>query len=333
MILVESHLKNNESLNEGKGNKFKRNLKFFEKLTCIKNQKKLYLMPYTFYKKSIIMINPIYPCLWFNGQAKEAAEFYCAVFENGKITTDTPMVVMFELHGQQFMGLNGGPQFTINPAISFFVVCETEDEAELVWQKLSDSAKILMPFQPYEWSEKYGWLQDRFGVSWLISLGKLEEVGQKFTPSLLFTQQFAGKAQKAMELYNHLFQPSSIVGVLQFKEGEDEPAGNIKHAHFNINNQVIMLMESTAAHDFTFNEGLSFVVECQTQEEIDFYWYKLSEGGQESMCGWLRDPFGVWWQIIPAIIGQIMTDPMKGGRAMKALMQMKKIEIATLMNA
>ena len=141
------------------------------------------------------MVNPIFPCLWFDGTAKAAAEFYCSVFKNSRITQDTAMVVLFELNGRKFMGLNGGPHFK-------------------------------------------------------------------------------------------------------------------------------------------FNESVSFVVECANQEEIDYYWQKLTaDGGQESMCGWLKDKHGVSWQIVPASIGQLMSDPVRGQRVMQAILKMKKLDIKTLETA
>lgn len=140
------------------------------------------------------MNNQIYPCLWFDGQAKEAAEFYCGIFKNSKITADTPMVVNFELNGEKFMGLNGGPMFK-------------------------------------------------------------------------------------------------------------------------------------------FNEAVSFVVNCETQEEIDHYWNKLTEGGNESQCGWLKDKFGLSWQIVPAILGKLMTDPEKAQKVMQVVMKTKKFNIEELKNA
>jgi predicted 3-demethylubiquinone-9 3-methyltransferase (glyoxalase superfamily) len=141
-----------------------------------------------------VMKNPIFPCLWFNGQAKEAATFYCTVFKNSKIIADTPMVVTFELNGSKFMALNGGPQFT-------------------------------------------------------------------------------------------------------------------------------------------FNESVSFVVECETQAEIDHYWNKLTEGGSESMCGWLKDKFGVSWQIVPTVLGALMSDSNRAPRVVEAFLKMKKFDIETLLNA
>jgi predicted 3-demethylubiquinone-9 3-methyltransferase (glyoxalase superfamily) len=140
------------------------------------------------------MTNQIFPCLWFDGQAKAAAEFYCSVFKNSKILADSPMVVTFELNGSKFMGLNGGPQFK-------------------------------------------------------------------------------------------------------------------------------------------FDEAVSFVVNCDTQDEIDYYWNKLTEDGQESMCGWLKDKFGLSWQIVPTIIAELMSEPARAARVMKAVMKMKKLDLETLKNA
>lgn len=136
------------------------------------------------------MKNKIFPCLWFDGQAKAAAELYCAVFGQGVITVDTSMVVNFELHGQKFMGLNGGPQYQPNPSLSFYALFETEAEIDTAWQQLSEGGSTLMPLNKYPWNEKYGWLSDRFGVSWQLVLGNLEEVGQKITPLLKSDQNY-----------------------------------------------------------------------------------------------------------------------------------------------
>jgi predicted 3-demethylubiquinone-9 3-methyltransferase (glyoxalase superfamily) len=141
------------------------------------------------------MKNLIYPCLWFDGQAQEAAKFYCSIFPNSKITADNQMVATFELDGKKVMGLNGGPQFK-------------------------------------------------------------------------------------------------------------------------------------------FNEAVSFVIDCETQEEIDHYWEKLtSEGGQEGNCGWLKDKYGVSWQVVPAILPKLLSDPEKAQKVMDAYLKMKKFDIKTLENA
>ena len=278
------------------------------------------------------MTNQIYPCLWFDGNAKQAAELYCSIFSNSKITTDTHMVVNWELNGQKFMGLNGGPMFKINPSISIFVVCETEKETNEVWQKLSEGGSAFMPLDKYAWSEKYGWVQDKFGMSWQISYGKLSDVGQKFTPSFLFAGNQYGNGEKAVKFYTSVFQPSSVAGILLYKEGDKQPAGNLMHAQFSLLENVVMAMDGPG--DFNFSEGLSLVVNCETQKEIDYYWQKLTaDGGEESMCGWLKDKYGVSWQIIPSILGELMTDLAKGGKVMQEVMKMRKLDIEKLTNA
>ncbi len=161
------------------------------------------------------MKNQMYPCFWFDGEAKEAAEFYCSVFEQTHITDENPIVVTFESFGQKFMCLNGGPQFTINPSISFYVICKTEKEVGQAWKKLLEGGQVLMELNKYPWSDKYGWLQDKYGVSWQLSLGKMEDVGQKFTPSLMFTGKQAGNAGKAIDFYTSVFKQSSVLKELQ----------------------------------------------------------------------------------------------------------------------
>lgn len=279
------------------------------------------------------MNNKIYPCLWFDGNAKAAADFYCSVFNNSVITSESPLVVTFEASGQKFMCLNGGPLFTINPSISFFVVCETEAEINNTWKQLLEGGAELMPLEKYEWSQKYGWVKDRFGVSWQLSLGKLEEVGQKYTPSLLFTGSQNGRAQQAIQFYTSVFKNSDIVGILKYTQDENEVAGNVKHAQFKLNKQVFMAMDSSFQHLFEFNEAVSFVVDCETQQEIDYYWDQLSAEPEAEQCGWLKDQFGVSWQIVPTILEKLMSDPSRSERVVKAFMQMKKFDIEQLLNA
>jgi len=279
------------------------------------------------------MENTIYPCLWFDGKAKEAAEFYCSVFNDSVITDENPIVVAFESTGQKFMCLNGGPQFNFNPSISFFVVCETEAEIDKAWKRLWEGGSALMPLDKYEWSAKYGWLQDRFGVNWQLSFGKLEDVGQKFTPVLMFTGDQNGKAEQAFQFYTSVFDNSSVRGVLRYSKGENEVEGAVKHAQFSLGKHVFMAMDSSLSHHFNFSEAISFVVECETQQEIDYYWNKLSAVPEAEQCGWLKDQFGVSWQIVPNILGKLMSDPSKSERVIQAFLQMKKFEIDKLIIA
>lgn len=277
------------------------------------------------------MTHLLNPCLWFDNNAKEAAEFYGSVFGNLKIISENPIVVIFELHGEKFMALNGGPMFKFNPSCSIFVACETIEEIDNAWKKLAEGGSPLMPLDKYPWSNRFGWIQDKFGLSWQLMITKKGDVAQKFSPLLMFVGEQNGNAEKAVNFYTSVFKNSSIKGIARYEEGEDDATGHVKHAQFTINNYTMMAMESSGPHKFAFNEAFSIVVPCDTQEEIDYYWNTFTaDGGQESMCGWLKDKFGVSWQITPAILGKLMNDPAKANKVMQAFMKMKKFNITEL---
>ena len=293
----------------------------------------------------------ITPFLWFDNNAEEAVDFYVSIFNNSKILKITrydeesakvsgrqagsAMTIGFQLEGQIFTALNGGPYFKINPSISFFVICETVSEVDRLWEKLSEGGSVLMDIQKYDWSEKYGWVQDKFGLSWQIFLGNKKEVGQIITPSLLFVGMQRGRAEEAVQFYTSVFKDSSITGILKYAAGEAEPEGTVKHAQFTLNGHVFMVIDSSMDHPFGFNEAISFVVNCKDQVEVDYYWNKLTEGGSESQCAWLKDKFGISWQIVPTILIDLLSDPnhAKAQRVMQAMLQMKKIIIADLEKA
>lgn len=280
------------------------------------------------------MTHKLFPCLWFDKNAKDAASLYCEVFPNSKILSENPMVCDFELDGQKFMGLNGGPHFKPNPSISFFVLYENTDELKAAWDKLSEGGAVMMGLDKYPWSDYYGWFSDKFGISWQFYLGKLDTVGgQKFTTNLMFTQKVAGRTEEAIHFYTSVFKDSKVEGILKYGPGEGDSVDNVKHAQFILNNQVFMAMDSSLEHKFTFNEGISIVVTCDTQEEIDYYWNKLTEGGAESQCGWLKDKFGVSWQIVPSVLRELMGDPQRSQRVVQAFMKMKKFDIQALLDA
>ncbi|MGQ0738432.1 MAG: VOC family protein [Bacteroidota bacterium] len=281
------------------------------------------------------MSDKIYPCLWFDGKGKEAADFYCKVFKNGKVTADTGMVVMFELFGKKIMALNGGPMFKINPAISFFVLCENIDETNRVWEQLLDGGSVLMPIDKYFWSERYGWVQDKYGMTWQVSM--VEKAGDpaRLFPSLLFTGSQFGNTGEAIQLYSKLFKDSSTTAFFPYPD-EDENAGKVMYSEISLSGYDIAAMDGPGEHGYTFSEGVSLVVDCKDQEEVDYYWNKLTaDGGKESMCAWLKDKFGVSWQIVPTKLGELIGSPdrEKAGRAVQAMLKMKKIIITDLQKA
>ena len=279
------------------------------------------------------MKSQISPCLWYNKQAKEAARLYSTAFSDCRIISESDMVVELRISDQDFLLLDGGPDFQPNPSISFYYVCESEEELMQAWNAFTEKGKIMMPLDKYPWGEKYGWVGDPYGVTWQLALGKISDVGQKITPCLLFAGEQFGKAEEAIAFYCSVFKNTSVDGILKWteEEGKDQ-AGKVKHAQIVLDGFKMMLMESLG-HDFTFSEGESLIVYCDTQDEIDYYWEKLTDGGKESMCGWLEDRFGVSWQITPSVLGELMKDPVKFPKAMKAFMPMKKLDIDTIVKA
>jgi predicted 3-demethylubiquinone-9 3-methyltransferase (glyoxalase superfamily) len=232
------------------------------------------------------------------------------------------------------MLLNDGPQSRPNPSISFMVICQSAEETEKYWQALLAGGQVLMPLDTYDWSPKYGWLQDKYGVSWQLYQGELKDGAQKFSPTMMFTGDRTGKAEEALRFYVSVFSQSRVEGVLYYSEGDGDKPGLVKHAQFTLKDYVMMAMDSSLEHGFSFNDALSIVVECEDQAEIDSYWNQLTaNGGQEVACGWLTDKYGISWQILPKGLGKLMSDPEKGQRAMQALMKMKKLIIADLENA
>jgi predicted 3-demethylubiquinone-9 3-methyltransferase (glyoxalase superfamily) len=280
------------------------------------------------------MKEDITPCLWYNGQAQEAAALYCTVFANAKITAQSPIVTSIDVSGQSFTLLDGGPKYKPNASISFYYICEKEEELNNIWNAFSKEGTVLMPLDKYPWGEKYGWINDKFGISWQIALGKISDVGQKITPCLMFTGKQYGRADEAIAHYSSIFKNVTVDGILRYGANElPDQEGKIKHAQFALNDQKFMIMESAAPHNFTFTEGISLTIHCETQKEIDHYWEKLTESGAESMCGWLKDKFGVSWQIVPTILDKIMSDPAKAGKAAQAFMAMRKLNIEQIVQA
>ncbi len=287
--------------------------------------------------------------LWFDKEAEEAANFYASLFPNSSVSDKVfypdagkevhghdagdLMSVNFELEGQKFSALNGGPDFKFTPAISFFIRCATESEVDELYSKLSTGGSVLMELGKYPFSDKYAWVNDKFGLSWQIFLGQADR--QKITPTLMFTGLQNGKCEEAMNLYTSLFPDSRIGGIARYTADQaPNIEGTVIHASYFLNNQEYMAMDSNLEHRFNFNESISFIVNCKDQAEIDKYWNALSAVPESEQCGWLKDKFGVSWQIVPEELGEIFTKAGENAdKVMTALLQMKKLDISVLSKA
>lgn len=288
----------------------------------------------------------IAPYLWFDTEAKEAAEFYCSLFSDSKVTNvttlrDTPSgdcdVVSFELAAHPFMAISAGPQFKFNPSISFIVGCDSADEVNRLWEKLFDGGSVLMELGEYPFSDRYGWVQDRYNLSWqLIHTSPEGEERPRIVPSLLFGGRQCGRAEEAIDFYLSVFE-NSKPGVLA-RYGPDQPLneeGTIMFSDFKLENYWFAAMDTTLSQEFTFNEAISFMVSCNTQEEIDYFWRRLSAVPEAEQCGWLKDKFGVSWQIVPVDFDEVMQAGSQEeiARLTNAALKMKKFDIEKLKRA
>jgi predicted 3-demethylubiquinone-9 3-methyltransferase (glyoxalase superfamily) len=297
----------------------------------------------------------ITPHLWFDKEAREAAEFYASVFPDSKVTSvsvikDTPSgdcdIVSFEVWGQKFMSISAGPLFKINPSVSFIVNFDplffngSKDEAtkrlDIVWEKLSKGGHALMPLDKYPFSERYGWIQDRFGVSWqLILTNPAGDRRPAVLPSIMFIGENAGHAEEAINYYLSIFKDSKM-GVAHRYDANRKPdkEGTLMFADFMLENFWFAAMDSAHDHKFAFNEAISFMVYCDTQKEIDHYW-QLSADPNSEQCGWLKDKFGLSWQIVPTAMNEMMADkdPRRVKRVTEAFLKMKKFDLGELEKA
>lgn len=293
---------------------------------------------------------PIVPCVWLDRQAEQAAALYARVFPGSRVVAtsrypekiDNPgnmprgsvLTVEVELSGQRFTLLNGGPIFRPNPSVSFFVHVESAAEADRRFGLLAEGGEPLMPLGSYPWSERYGWVRDRHGVSWQVMAGRRPAGGSTIVPCLMFSGPQHGKAEEAMRHYAGIFPGGRVLDLARYAAGEG-PEGSVKHGRLLLDGQEVVAMDSHLAHDTTFDEGLSLQVICEGQAEVDRYWEALARGGAHGPCGWLKDRYGLSWQVVPSRMYDWMAgaDAAARDRAFAAMLTMEKLDIAALERA
>jgi predicted 3-demethylubiquinone-9 3-methyltransferase (glyoxalase superfamily) len=288
----------------------------------------------------------IAPHLWFDKQAKEAAEFYTSVFPESKVThvntiRNTPSgdcdIVSFQIAGQPFMGISAGPMFKFNPSISFIVHVDSRQGLEKLWQQFSNGGTALMPLDKYPFSELYGWIQDKYGISWQLILANPQgEKRPMIMPFLMFTGSVCGKAEEAGDFYCSVFKNSRRGTIARYPQGATpNKEGTVMFSDFVLDGTWMAAMDSAHPHGFNFNEAISLMIPCESQVDIDYYADKLSAVPQAEQCGWLKDKYGVSWQVWPTAMGEMMSrgTPEQIARVTKAFMPMKRFDLAALKRA
>ncbi len=291
----------------------------------------------------------IVPNLWFDHVAVEAVDFYLSAFPNARklATQYYPMeglldfqeelagkalTVDFEIAGFRFIAINAGPEFTPTPSLSFLLNFDPSQDPDAqahlddLWDALGDGGTALMPLDSYDFSPHYGWMQDRYGISWQLMLTNPEGEPRPFiTPDLLFGGPAQNRAAEAAAFYTDTF-PGSRVGADMRYPVQAGPAvpGSVMFTDIEVFGQWFALMDSAADQDFTFNPAVSLMILCEDQPEIDRYWQALSAVPEAEQCGWCTDQFGVSWQVVPANMESLMAAP----DAFPKMLAMRKIDIA-----
>ncbi|MFF7218917.1 VOC family protein [Mammaliicoccus sciuri] len=288
----------------------------------------------------------IVPHLWFDNEAQEAVDYYMQTFPESEIIsdvtfTDTPSgdakQLTFNIFGYKFMAINAGPYFTKNPSISFTVLFNQSEAALLdkVWTALAHNGKIMMELDTYDFSEKYGWLEDQFGVSWQLLITD-QPFDDRIRPSFMFINENVGRAEEAINYYTSVFKNSDDISKFYYPEGmEPDKPDTLAHAEFKLEDQYFVALDSAHKHEFNLNEGISLMLFLEDQQEIDYYWDKLSAVPEAEQCGWVKDQFGVSWQIVPKIMDQMAEEgtPEQISNVTKAFLKMKKFDVETLIKA
>jgi len=294
----------------------------------------------------------IIPNIWCTRNAEDVGAFYASVFggesrvsgrypEEGlpdfqREFAGAAVTVDVDIDGYRITLINAGNEFRPNPTVSFLVNVDPlrfdGDEAAArswmneTWSRLSEGGTAMMPLTAYPHSPYYGWIEDRFGVSWQLMLTDPAGEPRPFLiPQLLFVGPAQGRAREAIDLYTGLFEDSAPGMFVGYPAARGPAkAGEAMFAEFRLAGQWFAAMDSGSEMSARFDCGVSLEVRCEDQDEIDRLWAALSAVPEAEACGWCADRFGLSWQIVPANIGELMTRP----GAYQRLMGMKKLVIA-----
>lgn len=300
----------------------------------------------------------IIPNIWCNRNAEEVGAFYANVFENAEFEVESrypsdedllldfqkefagaPLAVTVTISGYRFLLINAGDEFSPNPSISFMLNFDPllfdgdEDLAraslDRLWERLREDGSELMSLGEYPFRPRYGWVQDRFGVSWQLMLTDPAGDPRPFIlPSLMFSGSVQNRAREAVDHYLDVFADVAggaergIYAPYPEPQGPATP-GAAMFSDFRIGSQWFAAMDSGVEETFPFSCGVSLEVTCEDQREIDRYWDALSAVPEAEQCGWLVDRFGVSWQIVPRNMDELMQKP----GAYSKMMSMKKLVI------
>ena len=257
--------------------------------------------------------------------------------KNTNVLLNTPSgsvdIVTFELLGLEFQAISAGPLLNSIRRFRSWSLWIRRKMLTRYGKSSPGAGRCSWQLGPYPHSERYGWLQDRYGLSWQINYSGGEQPRQKIVPVVMFVGGVCGQAEQAVKSWASVFPESSVANIVHYGDGEaPDRAGTLKYASFSLFGQEFGAMDSAHEHPFSFNEAISLIVNCETQKEIDSYWEKLSAVPEAEQCGWLKDKYGFSWQVVPADMDEMMRgdDQDRIDRVTQAMLVMKKLDMAKL---
>ncbi|QIK62391.1 VOC family protein [Leucobacter viscericola] len=293
--------------------------------------------------------------IWCNGNAEEVGAYYADLFPNARTWVESryplegllefqqplagePLTVGVEIGEARLTLINADDTFSPNPSVSLMLNFDPLDfdgdavaaraQLDTIWEVFAEDGSVLMPLQEYPFSARYGWVQDRYGVSWQFMLTDPAGESRPFVvPALMFGGPAQNRATAAVDRYLEVFEDAELGQRVLYGEATGPAeATSVMFSDFRIGEQWFTAMDSGREQDFSFTCGMSFEAHCEDQAEIDRLWDALSTVPAAEQCGWLVDPFGMNWQIVPKNMGELMERP----NAFQHLMPMKKIIIADI---
>lgn len=278
----------------------------------------------------------ITPAIWCDGTADEAAQFYADVFRDASIAEQAPgIAATVSIHGFRLSLINGGNQYAPNPSISCILNFDPllfggEEQARTyldeLYERLSTGG-VLMELGEYPFSPRYAWVRDRFGMTWQLMLTDPDGDPRPFViPSFMFGGTNHANAEEATDAWIALFDNARRGALYRYEEGGPLDAGTVMFTDFTLRDTWMAATDSGTFHDFTFTPGVSMIVSCRDQEEIDRYWAGLSAVPEAERCGWCIDRWGVSWQVVPHNIAELMADAATRDK----ILHMGKIDLTKL---
>lgn len=274
--------------------------------------------------------------MWCDGTADEAAQFYTDVFRDTSIAEQVPgLTATVSIHGFRLSLINGGNQYAPNPSISCILNFDpllfggeeqARDYLDELYERLSTGG-VLMELGEYPFSPRYAWVRDRFGMTWQLMLTDPDGDPRPFViPSFMFGGTNHAHAEEATDAWIALFDNARRGALYRYEEGGPLDAGTVMFTDFTLRGTWIAATDSGTFHDFTFTPGVSMIVSCRDQEEIDRYWAGLSAVPEVERCGWCIDRWGVSWQVVPHNIAELMAN----AATRDNILHMGKIDLAKL---